>query len=93
MNKKFTESRARCSNTARRPMSIYDIGEKRQERERENEITDDSVGIEATWTPARCLGLDQFYITERLKHVDLTLVRLTVSLVSRLHAKIVEHSC
>lgn len=33
MNKKFTESRARCSNMARRPMSIYDIDERERGRE------------------------------------------------------------
>lgn len=72
MNKKFTESRARCSNTARRPMSIYGIRERKRERrkrerKRENEITGDFVRIGVTWILARCLRLDRFYITERLK--------------------------
>lgn len=34
MNKKFTESRARCSNTAQRPMSIYGIGEREREKKK-----------------------------------------------------------
>jgi len=32
--------------------------EKERERERENEITDNFVRIDATWTVARCLRLD-----------------------------------
>lgn len=54
------------------------------------EITCDYVGIEATWTLSRRLRLDQFCRTEQLKQMDSALVRLTVSLVSNLYAKIAQ---